>query len=253
MKQSLKNKTLYKIAGSMRRAVQDFDMIKNDEHVAVAVSGGKDSIALLVGLSNLQKYSPIKFHLSAITVDIGFPSNDLTRFARIENFCADLSIPFHLVKTNIYDVVFNIRQESNPCSLCANMRRGALNAECVKIGATKLALGHHKDDFVDTFMMSLFQENRLYTFQPVSYMDRMQITLIRPMIYVGESLIKTLIEDLKLPTITNPCALDKTSMRQKTRDALATISNDFPDMRDSIFSAITHPDRLSIIEPKKDS
>ncbi|HQC54647.1 MAG TPA: ATP-binding protein [Clostridia bacterium] len=246
-----KSKTLTKITGDMRRAIQTFDMILDGEHVAVAVSGGKDSIALLVGLANLQKYSPIKFSLSAITVDIGFPTSNPSRFDDIEKLCTGYSIPFYLVKTNIYDVVFNIRKEPNPCSLCANMRRGALNAECVKIGATKLALGHHKDDFVDTFIMSLFQENRLFTLQPVSYMDRMKITLIRPLIYVEEATIKTLTDELHLPTVSNPCPLDKTSMRQKIKDTISTLSIDFPNIRTSIFSAITHPERLMIVNANK--
>lgn len=252
MKELTSNKTLYKIAGSMRRAIKDYNLIEEGDHIAVGISGGKDSLALLLGMANLKKYFPIKFSLSAITADIGFSKEHTEKFSAIKKLCDDLEVPYYIINTNIYEIVFNLRKESNPCSLCANMRRGALNDECKKIGANKIALGHHKDDFIDTFIMSMLQESRLYTLQPNLYMDRSEITLIRPMIYVEEHSIKSLTSEFNLPVIASPCALDKTSTRQKVRDTISSIANDFPNVRDNIFSAITHPERISIVH-KPDS
>ena len=177
------DKIINEFTGVIRRAVDDYNMIEEGDKIAVGVSGGKDSLLLLVALHHLQSYYPKHFDLEAITIELGFEGMDFTPVAEL---CRELDIPYTCLKTDIKEVVFDVRKEDNPCSLCAKMRRGALNDAIRQRGINKLALGHHFDDAVETFMLSLLFEGRLSCFRPVTYLDRSGVTQIRPMIYAGE-------------------------------------------------------------------
>jgi tRNA 2-thiocytidine biosynthesis protein TtcA len=242
-------RTIKHLLGGVRKAIEDFSMIQNGEHIAVGVSGGKDSLTLLYALNELKKYGIYDFKLSAITIDLGFPGPPLPTSA-LNEFCLDNGIDFYLEKTSIASIVFLAREEKNPCSLCSNMRRGALANKCKEIGATSLALGHHKEDLVDTFLMSLFYENRLNTYQPVTYMDRSEITVIRPFIYVEEADICYIREYLQLPLIESPCPINKKTKREEVKLLLTDISKTLPKARNSIFSAIMNPESAFLFHSK---
>ncbi len=167
----------------LRRAVEDYDMIAPGDRIAVGISGGKDSLALLCGLAALRLFYPHPFELVALTVDMGFPGTD---YSEVEALCRELDVPYHVKKTEIATIIFDIRKEKNPCSLCAKMRRGVLHSTAKELGCNKVALGHHFDDVVETFMLNLFHEGRIGCFQPVTYLSRADITLIRPLVYMPE-------------------------------------------------------------------
>jgi len=213
-------KALNDFTGCVRRAVDDYGMINEGDRVAVGVSGGKDSMLLLAALRQLQSYYPKRFELGAITIELGFEGMD---FTPVKRFCEERGIEYTCVKTDIKEVVFDVRQEDNPCSLCAKMRRGALNNTLRERGMNKLALGHHFDDAVETFMMSLLFEGRLSCFQPVTYLDRSGVTQIRPLIYAGEQRIANLAAALELPIVENPCPQDKTSKRYEIKQLLKSM------------------------------
>ena len=223
------------ILGLVRRCVEDYDMISAGETVAVGVSGGKDSMLLLAALRQLQSYYPKRFELGAITIELGFEGMD---FTPVKRFCEERGIEYTCVKTDIKEVVFDVRQEDNPCSLCAKMRRGALNNTLRERGMNKLALGHHFDDAVETFMMSLLFEGRLSCFQPVTYLDRSGVTQIRPLIYAGEQRIANLAAALELPIVENPCPQDKTSKRYEIKQLLKSMCGEYPDMKTKVFGAM---------------
>lgn len=223
-------------SGIIRKAVEDYNMIEEGDKIAVGLSGGKDSMLLLLGLHQLSKYYPKHFELEAFTIEVGFEGMDFTPVA---DRCAELSIPYTRVKTDIREIVFDIRKESNPCSLCSKMRKGALNNAIKEHGITKLALGHHFDDVVETFMMSLLFEGRLNCFQPVTYLDRSGIVQIRPMIYAGEQKIKNLVEELDVPVVHNTCPMDETSNRAEIKTLLRNLSSEYPDIKSKIFGSIS--------------
>ena len=229
------NKALNEFSGLVRKAVDDYGMILPGDRVAVGVSGGKDSMLLLLALHHLKSYYPTPFALEAVTVELGFEGMDFTPVAEL---CRELDIPYTCRKTDIKEVVFDVRQEDNPCSLCAKMRRGALNGILQERGLNKLALGHHFDDAVETFMMSLLFEGRLSCFRPVTYLDRSGITQIRPLVYAGEQKIRNLCEELALPIVENPCPQDKASKRYEIKQLLKSMSADYPDMKSKIFGAM---------------
>ena len=228
-------KALNDFTGCVRRAVDDYGMINEGDRVAVGVSGGKDSMLLLAALRQLQSYYPKRFELGAITIELGFEGMD---FTPVKRFCEERGIEYTCVKTDIKEVVFDVRQEDNPCSLCAKMRRGALNSPLRERGMNKLALGHHFDDAVETFMMSLLFEGRLSCFQPVTYLDRSGVTQIRPLIYAGEQRIANLAAALELPIVENPCPQDKTSKRYEIKQLLKSMCGEYPDMRTKVFGAM---------------
>ena len=230
-----KEKLLNDFTGTVRRAVDDYDMIQAGDKVAVGVSGGKDSLLLLLALHHLQSFYPQHFELEAITIELGFEGMD---FAPVAELCKELDIPYTCLKTDIKEIVFDVRQESNPCSLCAKMRRGALNNAITQRGITKLALGHHFDDAVETFMLSLLFEGRLSCFRPVTYLDRSGVTQIRPLIYAGEQKIAKLAEELQLPVVENPCPQDKGSKRYEIKKLLSGMCAEYPDMKSKIFGAM---------------
>ena len=228
-------KALNDFTGCVRRAVDDYGMINEGDRVAVGVSGGKDSMLLLAALRQLQSYYPTRFERGAITIELGFEGMD---FTPVKRFCEERGIEYTCVKTDIKEVVFDVRQEDNPCSLCAKMRRGALNNTLRERGMNKLALGHHFDDAVETFMMSLLFEGRLSCFQPVTYLDRSGVTQIRPLIYAGEQRIANLAAQLDLPIVENPCPQDKTSKRYEIKQLLKTLGADYPDMKSKVLGAM---------------
>ena len=230
-----KQKLLNEFTGTVRRAVDDYDMIQAGDKVAVGVSGGKDSLLLLVALNHLKRYYPRPFALEAITVELGFEGMD---FTPVKSMCAELGIPYTCLKTDIKEVVFDVRQEPNPCSLCAKMRRGALNNDITEHGVTKLALGHNFDDAVETFMLSLLFEGRLSCFRPVTYLDRSGVTQIRPLVYAGEQKIANVAAALELPIVENPCPQDKGSKRYEIKKLLKGMCEEYPDMKSKIFGAM---------------
>lgn len=229
------NKALNEFTGTLRRAVDDYDMIQAGDKVAVGVSGGKDSMLLLAALNHLKSFYPRPFELEAITIELGFEGMD---FSPVAELCRRLGLPYTRLKTDIKEIVFDVRKEDNPCSLCAKMRRGALNDAIKAQGISKLALGHHFDDAVETFMMSLLFEGRLSCFRPVTYMDRSGVTQIRPLVYAGEQKISRLAEELNLPIVENSCPQDKASKRHEIKTLLGTLSGSYPDMKSKIFGAM---------------
>lgn len=224
-----------------RRAINQFDMISDGDKIAVGVSGGKDSLALLTLFKAFQRFSDKKFDLLAITIDLGF---DEHQFDKIKDYCASLGVDYVVEKTDIAQIIFEERKESSPCSLCSKMRRGALNTTLLKYGCNKLALGHHRDDVVETFLLSLFYEGRLSTFAPKSYMSRTNVTLIRPLVFVAERDIAAYTKDM--PISKNPCPADKHTQREKMKDLLAYLRQTNPDISERFANAIMHPDRYNL-------
>lgn len=219
----------------VRRGVDEFQMIDAGDTVTVGVSGGKDSLVLLRALAHLRTYYPKPFELRALTLDIGFLDMD---FSPVTAMCAEIGVPYDIIKTDIREIVFDIRQEENPCSLCSKMRRGALNTAIKERGSRKLALGHHADDAIETFFMSLLFEGRINCFKPVTYMSRAEVYQIRPMIYASEAHVERLCRRLELPVITSTCPADRDSKRYEVKALLSGLEGDYPDIRAKIFGAI---------------
>ena len=228
-------RSLNEFTGIIRKAVDDYGMINEGDKVAVGVSGGKDSMLLLLALKHLQSYYPKHFELEAITIELGFEGMD---FTPVREMCKELDIPYTCLKTDIKEIVFDVRKEDNPCSLCAKMRRGALNNVLRERNLNKLALGHHFDDAVETYMMSLLFEGRISCFQPVTFLDRSGVTQIRPLIYAGEQKITNLARELNVPIVENPCPEDKGSKRYEIKQLLKTMGVQYPDMKSKIFGAM---------------
>lgn len=228
-------KEIKRILSFTRRAVDDYSMIEEGDKIGVGVSAGKDSLTLLMALVYLKKFYPKNFELVAITVDMGFDGMD---FSPIEEFCRELNVPFVLTKTQISRIVFDVRQEKNPCGLCAKMRRGALHDECKKQGCNKLALGHHFDDVVETFMLNLFYEGRLGSFSPVTYLSRKDLTMIRPLIYAQEKDVRYFVNRCPLPVISSPCPADKNTERENMKKLLSELEKKNKGLRHRIFGAI---------------
>ena len=226
---------MQKLMGLVRRCVDDYNMIGEGDKIAVGVSGGKDSLVLLTLLAGLREYFNKPFELEAITIELGFEGMD---FAPVAELCREKDIPYTCLKTDIKEIVFDVRKEDNPCSLCAKMRRGALNDAIRQRGINKLALGHHFDDAVETFMLSLLFEGRISCFRPVTYLDRSGVTQIRPLIYAGEQKIANLAQSLELPVVENPCPQDKGSKRYEVKQLLKALGQDYPDMRSKVFGAM---------------
>lgn len=225
---------MQKLVGLVRRCVEDYHMIQPGDRLGVGVSGGKDSLALLVLLAALRQYNHNPFTLEAITVDMGM-GMDYTSVAKL---CNDLDVPFHLIKTQIAPIIFDHRREKNPCSMCAKMRRGALNQALLDLGLNKLALGHHYDDAVETFVMSLIYEGRISCFQPVTDLDRTGIIQIRPMLYIHEKTIDSFAVRESLPVVTNRCPVDKQTKREEVKQLIYTLSATYPDLKERIFGAM---------------
>ena len=220
-----------------RRAIDDYSMIEEGDKIAVGVSAGKDSLTLLCAMAYLRRFYPKKFELIAITIDMGFEGG--MDFTPIKELCERLDVPYHIIPTQISKIIFDVRKESNPCSLCAKMRRGALHTAAKELGCTSVALGHHFDDVVETFMLNLFFEGRLGCFSPVTYLSRVGIKLIRPMIYMPEKDVKEFTNKNELPVISSPCPADKTTERESMKQLLHSLERENKGLRYRIFGAIT--------------
>ena len=225
---------MQKLMGLVRRCVDDYDMIREGDKIAVGVSGGKDSLVLLVLLAGLKKYFNKSFELSAITIDMGLGMD----YSAIQTLCDDLEVPYHIIKTEIAPIIFDYRKEKNPCSMCSKMRRGALNQAILDLGFQKLALGHHYDDAVETFVMSLIYEGRISCFQPVTDLDRTGIIQIRPMLYIHEKTVDNFALRQKLPVIENRCPVDKHTKREEIKQLVFDLSSTYPDLKERIFGAM---------------
>ena len=225
---------LQQLLSLTRKAVDEHHMISDGDRIAVGISGGKDSLTLLYALKELSRFYPAKFSVTAVSVDLGF---DNMNFSGIAEFCRELDVPYHIVKTEIAKIVFEHRKEMNPCSLCSKMRKGAFHSFAKELGCNKAAFGHHKNDAAETLLMSLIFEGRLHTFSPVTCLDRTGITLIRPLLYVPEEDIKGFVNKYQIPVLKNACPVDGLTGRQYAADLLAEINRKAPGARDRIFTA----------------
>ena len=226
---------MQKILGQVRRCVEDYHMIDAGDVVAVGVSGGKDSLVTLTALARLRAFYPIPFTVRAITLETGAPGMS---FDAVADLCRQLEVPYTRIQVPVYDIVFNERKEKNPCSLCAKLRRGSLNTALTDLGIRKIALGHHYDDAIETLLMNLLFEGRIGCFQPVTYLDRTDITQIRPLLYCQEADIRRMAAKLALPVVKNTCPMDGHSRRQEVKELLAELEQRYPDLRKKLFGAM---------------
>ena len=228
---------LQRLTSLLRQCIQQYDMIRPGDSIAVGLSGGKDSLCLLMGLSALRRFYPAPFLLHAIHVDVGagMPPEDIRRMA---DFCAGLDVPFHHVKTDIYQIVFEERQEKNPCALCAKMRKGALNQQALELGCSKIAYAHHRDDFIETMMMNILLEGRCECFPPVTQLDKTGLQVLRPMLYVDERDVIGFTRKYDLPVVKNPCPADGKTRREDVKQFIRDSRKQFPNIRESLFSAV---------------
>ena len=224
-----------RILSFTRRAVDDYEMIQPGDKIAVGVSAGKDSLTLLCAMAELRRFYPVPFELIAITIDMGFEGVD---FGSIRALCEELDVPYHVIPTEISHIIFDVRKESNPCSLCAKMRRGALHNAAKELGCTSVALGHHFDDAVETFMLNLFFEGRIGCFSPVTYLSRVGIRMIRPMIYMPEKDVRYFANKVQLPVVKSPCPADGNTQREEMKKLLADLDKKHDGLRYRIFGAM---------------
>ncbi len=226
-----------RITSCVRKAVETYDMIQEGDKVAVGISGGKDSLVLLGALANLSRYYPKKFSVVGLTLDMGYDAD----YSKIKEYCNHFGVEHLVKKTNIKEVIFDYRKEENPCSLCAKMRRGALNDFAIENGCNRVALGHHNDDVLETFMLSLLYEGRINCFSPVTYLDRTGIYQIRPLIYVKERDIKGVINRYDVPVLKSSCPVDGVTKRQEIKDIIKNLDKTVnPGMKQRIFTAISN-------------
>ena len=225
---------MQKLMGLVRRCVDDYHMIEAGDKIAVGVSGGKDSLVLLVLLAGLREYFDKPYELEASTIDMGLGMD----YSGVQALCDRLEVPYTIVQTQIAPIIFDHRKEKNPCSMCAKMRRGALNQAILEKGFNKLALGHHYDDAVETFLMSLIFEGRISCFQPVTNLDRTGIIQIRPMLYIHERTVDNFAVRQNLPVLENRCPVDKTTKRAEIKELIYTLSQTYPDLKERIFGAM---------------
>lgn len=220
-----------------RRAIDDYNMIDEGDSIAVGISGGKDSLTLLYALKGLMRFYPHEFSLHAITVDLGFHNLNLEE---IKRFCKELDVPYTILSTQIAQIVFDDRKESNPCSLCAKMRKGALNEKIKELGCNKIAYAHHKDDVVETMLMSLIFEGRFHTFSPKTYLDRMDLTVIRPLLYMNEADVIGFVNKYHFPVVKSPCPADGNTKREYVKNLLKQLNKENPGVKERMFTAIVN-------------
>lgn len=219
----------------MRKAIEEYNMIDEGDKIAVCLSGGKDSITMLHAFKALQRFYPKNFEIIAVSVDPGFEFFN-TEF--LQKICNDLEIPLFIEKSNTKEIVFDIRKEKNPCSLCANLRRGVINSIAIRERCNKIALGHNQDDVLETFLLNLFYTGNIGTFSPMSYMDRSKITLIRPLIYTPEKEARRFIKKNNLEVMKKVCPMDGTSKREDMKQLIFTLTKNIPMIRANLFGAI---------------
>jgi len=225
-----------RILSYLRRAVDDYKMIQEGDKIAVGLSGGKDSILTMLALANLRRFYPNKFELIAITLDMGLDGFDTTP---LQKLCEENNVEYHVEKTHIKEIVFDIRKEKNPCSLCANLRRGILYDTAKQMGCNKVALGHHMDDVMETLFMSLIYEGRIHTFAPVTYLSRKEMHIIRPMVYVPEKEVKRYMKQNEISVVKSTCPADGETKREYIKDLIYKLNKENHKVRESIFGAIT--------------
>lgn len=225
------------ICSLMRNAIDTYNMIEENDRIAVGVSGGKDSLVLLYGLALLKNYYPKKFDIVAVTLDPCFQNED-SDFSAIEDFCEKLNVEYHIKRTGLYNVVFENRQEKNPCSLCARMRRGILHDMAKSQRCNKIALGHHKDDAAETVIMNLFQGGTFSCFSPVTYLSNKDITMIRPMIHLEERDVENACRRNNLPVTKSNCPVDKETTREDTKKLIANLEREYPALKNKIINAL---------------
>lgn len=226
---------MQKILGPMRKAITDFNMIEEGDKIAIGLSGGKDSITLLYAMHRLKQFYPINFEIVAITINPGFDNFNITN---LKDICEELNIELIVQNSYIKDIVFDLRNEKSPCSLCANLRRGILNSTAIEHNCNKIALGHHEDDVIETFLLNLFYVGNISTFAPVTYLSRSDIYTIRPMIYVPEKDIKSFAKKSNLPVSKKCCPIDGHTKREYIKNLIYSLSKDIPPLRKSIIGAI---------------
>ena len=233
---------MQKVLGRVRRAADDYKMIEEGDRIAVAVSGGKDSMLLLGALAAMRRFYKNKYELYAITVDLGF-FGEQTDYSQITGYCESIGVEHHIKRSQIGEIIFDIRKGSNPCSLCAKMRRGALHDFAKELNCNKIALGHHADDAAETFIMNLFIEARVGCYSPVTYLSRKDITMIRPLSLMSESEVRSAVKRLGIPVVKNKCPADHEGQRQKVKSLLKGLEKDgYYDMRDKIVGAMRRGD-----------
>ena len=230
---------LQQLLSFTRKAVDEYQMIQEGDHIAVGISGGKDSLTLLYALHGLKRFYPNKFELSAITVDLGYEEFDLDP---VHELCQELGVPYKVVKTDIAHILFEERKESNPCSLCAKMRKGALNDAVKEMGCNKVAYAHHKDDIIETMLLSLIFEGRFHSFSPKTYLDRMDLTVIRPIMFVDEADVIGFKNKYNLPVCKNPCPYDGHTKRQYAKELVRQLNTEHPGAKNRMFTAILNGD-----------
>ena len=230
----MKVQQLYSFA---RRAIDDYQMIADGDKIAVGISGGKDSLALLYALAGLRRFYPNHFELVAISVDLGYEGFDLSK---IQALCDELQVEYHIEKTDIGNIVMEERKESSPCSLCAKMRKGALNDKAKELGCNKVAYGHHMDDIIETMFLSLIYEGRFHSFSPVTYLDRMELTVIRPLMYLSEADVIGFQNKYELPVAKNPCPVDGYTRREYAKNLVRQIQQENPGAKKRMFTAIVN-------------
>ena len=226
---------LQRLLSYTRKAVDEYQMIEDGDHIAIGISGGKDSLTLLYALHGLKRFYPKKFDLTAITVDLGFDNFDLDP---IKELCKEMDIPYIIEKSDIYNILFNIRKEKNPCSLCAKMRKGALNDAIKKAGCNKIAYAHHKDDIIETMLLSLIFEGRFHSFSPKTYLDRMDLTLIRPIMFVDEMDVIGFQHKYNLPVVKGKCPVDGYTKREYAKNLVRQLNQEHPGAKERMFHAI---------------
>ena len=226
---------LQQVLSLVRKAIDEYHMIEDGDKIAIGISGGKDSLTLLYALHGLKRFYPKKFDIHAVTVDLGFNNLNLDE---IKALCEKLEVPYTIVKTDIAKIIFEDRKESNPCSLCAKMRKGALNDAIKEAGCNKVAYAHHKDDVVETMLMSLIFEGRFHTFSPNTYLDRMDLTVIRPMIYMQEADVIGFVNKYEVPVVKSPCPADGYTKREYVKDLLRNLNLENPGVKERMFTAI---------------
>ena len=226
---------LQQVLSYVRKAADDYSMIKEGDSIAVGISGGKDSLTLLYALHGLQRFYPARFELCAITVDLGFQNLNLEE---IKALTGSLGIEYHIVQTDIAQIIFEDRKETNPCSLCAKMRKGALNDAIKTFGCNKVAYAHHKDDVVETMLMSLIFEGRFHTFSPVTYLDRTGLTVIRPLLYMNEADVIGFVNKNRIPVVKSPCPADGNTKREYVKGLLKQLNQENPGVKERMFTAI---------------
>lgn len=230
---------LQQLLSLTRKAIDEYNLIEDGDKIAVGISGGKDSLTLLYALAGLRRFYPKHFEIVAITVDLGIAGMD---FSAIKKLCEELEVEYTIISTDIYEIIFNVRKEENPCALCAKMRKGAFNEMTKQLGCNKVAYAHHKDDIIETFLMSLMFEGRIHTFSPKTYWDRTELTLIRPLVFVPEADVIGFKNKYELPVVKNLCPADGFTKREEIKQLVKSLNQQYPGFKERVFTAILNGD-----------